>query len=146
MGEELAVAIGKSLHSPCIKLKLNFNNHEDYSGYLVLACCVMRNHFQILLEARPKSKAPLTDEQRLKRLGGLYPKAFVATVTKDFGDARAVVAQGLVEDPAESRRSSHGEAIGATGKSEEKAKAKADLVGSITSDKGTSHRVRDSRD
>jgi hypothetical protein len=28
MGEELAVVMGKSLHSPCIKLKLKFNDHE----------------------------------------------------------------------------------------------------------------------
>jgi len=58
----------------------------------------MCNHFHILLEVPPKPKAPLTDEQLLKRIGGLYSKPFVATVAKELAEARNVVAQGLAAD------------------------------------------------
>jgi REP element-mobilizing transposase RayT len=71
---------------------------ENFSGCRVLAYCVMCNHFHILLEVPPKPKAPLTDEQLLKRIGGLYSKAFVAAVAKELAEARAVVAQGLAAD------------------------------------------------
>jgi REP element-mobilizing transposase RayT len=67
---------------------------ENFSGCRVLAYCVMCNHFHLLLEVTPKPKTPLSDEQLLKRLGALYPKAFVATVAKELAEARQVVAQG----------------------------------------------------
>jgi hypothetical protein len=54
----------------------------------------MCNHFHLLLEVTPRPKVPLTDEQLLKRLGGLYSKAFVATVAKELAEARRVVAEG----------------------------------------------------
>jgi REP element-mobilizing transposase RayT len=71
---------------------------ENFSGCRVLAYCVMCNHFHILLEVPPKPKTSLTDEQLLKRIGGLYSKAFVATVAKELAEARQVVAQGLAAD------------------------------------------------
>jgi putative transposase len=71
---------------------------ENFTGCRVLAYCVMSNHFHLLLEVTPRPKETLTDEQLLKRLGGLYPKAFVATVAKELADARQVVAQGLAAD------------------------------------------------
>jgi REP element-mobilizing transposase RayT len=71
---------------------------ENFSGCRVLAYCVMCNHFHILLEVPPKPKVALTDEQLLKRIGGLYSKAFVATVAKELAEARQVVAQGLAAD------------------------------------------------
>jgi REP element-mobilizing transposase RayT len=67
---------------------------ENFSGCRVLAYCVMCNHFHLLLEVPPRPKVPLTDDQLLKRLSALYPKAFVATVAKELADARQVVAQG----------------------------------------------------
>jgi putative transposase len=71
---------------------------ENFSGCRVLAYCVMCNHFHLLLEVPPKRKGPLTDEQLLKRLGGLYSKAFVATVAVELAAAREVVKQGLAPD------------------------------------------------
>ena len=71
---------------------------ENFSGCRVLAYCVMCNHFHLLLEVTPRPKAPLTDEQLLTRLAALYPKAFVATVSKELADARQVVSQGLEKD------------------------------------------------
>jgi putative transposase len=71
---------------------------ENFSGCRVLAYCVMCNHFHLLLEVPPRPTVPLTDEQLLKRLGGLYSKAFVATVAKELADARQLVAQGVATD------------------------------------------------
>jgi REP element-mobilizing transposase RayT len=71
---------------------------ENFSGCRVLSYCVMCNHFHLLLEVTPRPKGLLTDAQLLKRLGGLYSKAFVATVAKELADAREVVAQGLTAD------------------------------------------------
>jgi REP element-mobilizing transposase RayT len=67
---------------------------ENFSGCRVLAYCVMCNHFHLLLEVTPRPKVPLTDEQLLKRLGGLYSKAFVATVAKELAEARRVLVEG----------------------------------------------------
>jgi REP element-mobilizing transposase RayT len=67
---------------------------ENFSGCRVLSYCVMSNHFHLLLEVTPRPKAGLTDEELLKRLGGLYPKAFVAAVAKEIAEARKVVAEG----------------------------------------------------
>jgi putative transposase len=71
---------------------------ENFSGCRVLAYCIMCNHFHILLEVPPKSKVPLSDAELLKRLSGLYPKAFVAEVAKELADAREVVKQGHTPD------------------------------------------------
>jgi REP element-mobilizing transposase RayT len=67
---------------------------ENFSGCRVLAYCVMSNHFHLLLEVPPRPKAGLTDGELLKRLGGLYPKPFVAGVAKELAEARRVVAEG----------------------------------------------------
>ena len=78
---------------------------ENFSGCRVLGYCVMCNHFHLLLEVTPRPKLALTDEQLLKRLGALYPKAFVATVAKELAEARELVAQGLAANgEAEVRR------------------------------------------
>ena len=71
---------------------------ENFTGCRVLAYCVMCNHFHLLLEVPPRPKVALTDEQLLKRLGGLYSKAFVASVAKELAGAREVVALGMAED------------------------------------------------
>jgi REP element-mobilizing transposase RayT len=71
---------------------------ENFSGCRVLAYCVMCNHFHLLLEVPPRPRVALSDEQLLKRLGALYPQAFVATVATELAEARQVVAQGLARD------------------------------------------------
>ena len=71
---------------------------ENFSGCRVLAYCVMSNHFHVLLEVPPRPKAGLTDGELLKRLGGLYPKAFVAAVARELAEARQVVAEGRARD------------------------------------------------
>jgi REP element-mobilizing transposase RayT len=71
---------------------------ENFSGCRVLAYCIMCNHFHVLLEVTPRPKAGLSDEELLKRLGGLYPKAFVGVVAKELAEARQVVAEGRTRD------------------------------------------------
>ena len=71
---------------------------ENFSGCRVLAYCIMCNHFHVLLEVPPRPKAGLTDEELLKRLGGLYSKAAVAVVAKELAEARQVVAEGRARD------------------------------------------------
>jgi putative transposase len=71
---------------------------ENFSGCRVLAYCIMCNHFHVLLEVPPRPKAGLGDSELLKRLGGLYPKAFVAVVAKELAEARQAVAEGRARD------------------------------------------------
>ncbi len=71
---------------------------ENFSDCRVLAYCVMCNHFHLLLEVTPRPQVALSDEQLLKRLSALYPKAFVATVAKELADARKVVSEGRARD------------------------------------------------
>jgi REP element-mobilizing transposase RayT len=71
---------------------------ENFSGCRVLSYCLMCNHFHILLEVPPKSNAPMSDAELLKRLGGLYSKAFVAEIAKELAEAREVVKQGLAPE------------------------------------------------
>ena len=71
---------------------------ENFSGCRVLSYCLMCNHFHLLLEVPPKSTVPLSDADLLKRIGGLYPKAFVAEIAKELAAAREVVKQGLAPD------------------------------------------------
>jgi len=71
---------------------------ENFSGCRVLAYCLMCNHFHILLEVPPKPRDGLSDEALLKRLHGLYSKAYVATVAKELAEARQAVADGLAPD------------------------------------------------
>ena len=71
---------------------------ENFSGCRVLAYCIMCNHFHILLEVPPRPKVAMTDETLLKRLEGLYSKAYVATVAKELKEARELLAQGMAVD------------------------------------------------
>ena len=76
------------------QFRIHMRMMENFSGCRVLAYCVMSNHFHLLLEVTPRPSGPLSDEELLKRLGALYPKAFVATVAKELADARQLVVQG----------------------------------------------------
>jgi putative transposase len=80
--------------------------------------------------------------KRTKRSGNLWEETFKSVVVEDGIASRTMAAYidlnpvraGMVEDPAEYRWSSYGEAMGATGKSG--SKAKAGLVRAIMADKG----------
>jgi REP element-mobilizing transposase RayT len=80
--------------------------------------------------------------KRTKRRGNLWEETFKSVIVEDGWAARAMAAYidlnpvraGMVEDPAEYRWSSYGEAMGATGRSG--ARAKAGLVRAVMADKG----------
>lgn len=81
--------------------------------------------------------------RRTKRCGNLWEETFKSVVVEDGVASKTMAAYidlnpvraGMVEDPAEYRWSSYGEAMGATGKGSG-AKAKAGLVRAIMADKG----------
>jgi REP element-mobilizing transposase RayT len=60
------------------QFRIYFRMMEEFTGCRVLSCCVMCNHFHLLLEVTPKPKKALTDEELLARLAALYSEAFVA--------------------------------------------------------------------
>jgi putative transposase len=64
---------------------------EKFTDCRVVSYCLMCNHFHILLEVPPMEDAGISDEELLKRLAAIYSEAFVAGVTKELADARAVV-------------------------------------------------------
>jgi putative transposase len=80
--------------------------------------------------------------KRTKRRGNLWEETFKSVIVEDGWAARTMAAYidlnpvraGIVEDPAEYRWSSYGEAMGATGRSG--AKAKAGLVRAAMAHKG----------
>jgi REP element-mobilizing transposase RayT len=74
---------------------------ENFSGCRVLSYCIMCNHFHLLLEVTPRPQAALTDEELLKRLGGLYSEAFVASVAKELVKAREMAALGISAEGVE---------------------------------------------
>jgi putative transposase len=79
---------------------------------------------------------------RTDRCGNLWEETFKSVVVEDGVASKTIAAYidlnpvraGMVEDPADYRWSSYGEAMGATGRSG--AKAKAGLVRAIMADKG----------
>jgi hypothetical protein len=80
--------------------------------------------------------------KRTKRCGNLWEETFKSVIVEDGLAARTMAAYidlnpvraGMVQDPAEYRWSSYGEAMGATGRSG--AKAKAGLVRAVMAHKG----------
>jgi REP element-mobilizing transposase RayT len=80
--------------------------------------------------------------KRTKRRGNLWEETFKSVIVEDGWAARAMAAYidlnpvraGMVEDPAEYRWSSYGEAMGATGHCG--ARAKAGLVRAVMAEKG----------
>ena len=78
--------------------------YERFSGCRVLSYCVMTNHFHILLEVTPLPgpgeggeviggvDVRLTEEELLRRLGGLYSRRVVAGVAGEIAEARGMMA------------------------------------------------------
>ena len=75
--------------------------YERFSGCRVLSYCVMTNHFHILLEVTPFPGSGevvggvdlrLSEEELLRRLGGLYSRRTVALVESEIAEARRMMA------------------------------------------------------
>jgi REP element-mobilizing transposase RayT len=61
---------------------------EKFSGCRVLSYCVMSNHVHVLLEVPPMPEGGISDDELLKRLGGLYSEAMVKEVAGQLQEAR----------------------------------------------------------
>ncbi|KAB2639492.1 MAG: hypothetical protein DVB25_05525, partial [Verrucomicrobia bacterium] len=72
----------------CEAFRKFFRMYEKFSGCRVLAYCVMSNHFHLLLEVPRMADGGLSDEELLKRLGGLYSEVVVAGVAAELMEAR----------------------------------------------------------
>lgn len=70
---------------------------ENFSGCRVLSYCVMSNHVHLLLEIPPMPAEGISDEELLKRLGGLYTQGFVGEVAKQLKDARKIASDAFAE-------------------------------------------------
>ncbi len=70
---------------------------ENFSGCRVLSYCVMSNHVHLLLEVPPMPAEGISDEELLKRLGGLYSVGFVGEVAKQLKDARKMGSEAFAE-------------------------------------------------
>jgi hypothetical protein len=75
--------------------------YERYSGLRVLSYCIMTNHYHILLEVPPMPEGGemvggvdlrLSEEELLRRLGGLYSRWTVAAVAAEIAEARRMIA------------------------------------------------------
>ena len=77
----------------CEAFRMFMRMYENFSGCRVLSYCLMSNHFHLLLEVPPIAEEGLSDEELLKRLGGLYSEAFVAGVAAELEEARTLVAK-----------------------------------------------------
>ena len=70
--------------------------YERFSGCRVLSYCFMTNHFHLLLEVPSErvekgASLGLSDEELLRRLGGLYSKAYVNGVERELAEARKLI-------------------------------------------------------
>jgi REP element-mobilizing transposase RayT len=70
---------------------------ENFSGCRVLSYCIMSNHVHLLLEVPPMPAEGISDEEMLKRLGGLYTQGFVGEVAKQLKDARKIGSEAFAE-------------------------------------------------
>jgi len=75
--------------------------YERYSGLRVLSYCIMTNHYHLLLEVSPMPVGGemvggvdlrLSEEELLRRLGGLYSRRTVAAVAAEIAEARRMIA------------------------------------------------------
>ena len=71
--------------------------YERFTECRILSYCFMTNHFHLLLEVPEgceKGEAlELSDEELLRRLGGLYSKTYVSGVAREIAEARALIAE-----------------------------------------------------
>ena len=73
-------------------LRLLLRMYERFSGCRILSYCLMSNHLHVLLEVPPgceKGKTlELTDDELIRRLGGLYSRNYTRTVARELQQAR----------------------------------------------------------
>jgi len=118
---------------------------EKFTGCRVLSYCLMSNHFHLLLEVPPMPEGGISDQELLERFtkwfnrmhsrtGTLWEDRFKSVIVESGIAARTMAAYidlnpvraGMVQDPADYRWSSYGEAVGGGKKGDgKKRRAKA---------------------
>ena len=77
------------------QLRLLLRMYERFSGCRILSYCLMSNHLHVLLEVPPGCEKGeslgLSDEELLRRLGGLYSRNTTALIRKEMEAAKALV-------------------------------------------------------
>ena len=84
------------------QLRILLRMYERFSGCRILSYCLMSNHLHVLLEVPPGCEKGeslgLSDEELLRRLGGLYSKKYTALVEREIEAARELIAGSSAED------------------------------------------------
>ncbi|MFT6178790.1 MAG: hypothetical protein ACJA1W_001131 [Akkermansiaceae bacterium] len=69
--------------------------YEKFSGCKILSYCFMGNHLKVLLEVPPGCEKGeslgLSEEELLRRLGGLYSRNYTAAVAREIEEAKGLI-------------------------------------------------------
>jgi len=77
-------------------LRLLLRMYERFSGCQIISYCLMSNHLHVLIEVPPGCEKGeslgLSDEELLRRLGGLYSRNYTESVKREIEAAKALIA------------------------------------------------------
>jgi putative transposase len=77
------------------QLRVLLRMYERFSGCRILSYCLMSNHLHVLLEVPPgcekRESLGLSEEELLRRLGGLYSRNYTASVAREIEEAKALI-------------------------------------------------------
>ncbi len=77
------------------QLRILLRMYERFSGCRILSYCLMSNHLHVLLEVPPgcekRESLGLSEEELLRRLGGLYSRNYTASVAREIEEAKALI-------------------------------------------------------
>ena len=69
--------------------------YEKFSGCKILSYCLLGTHLQVLLEVPPGCEKGeslgLSEEELLRRLGGLYSRNYTAAVAREIEEAKVSI-------------------------------------------------------
>ncbi len=84
------------------QLRVLLRMYERFSGCQILSYCLMSNHLHVLLEVPPGCEKGeslgLSDEELLRRLGGLYSRNYTEAVGREIEEARQLMSGGSLDD------------------------------------------------
>ncbi len=90
------------------QLRILLRMYERFTGCQILSYCLMSNHLHVLLEVPPGCEKGeslgLTDEELLRRLGGLYSRNYTASVAREIEDAKRMISGEILDDEAGGER------------------------------------------
>ena len=79
------------------QLRVLLRMYERFSGCRILSYCLMSNHLHVLLEVPPGcgkgDSLGLSDDELLRRLGGLYSRKATNLVRREIEAARAMISE-----------------------------------------------------